>query len=144
MARQRPGQFLSASGIRRSPLRRFPQVADEPETVDRIREARALQDEPEVICDDAILIDWSEVALFHQSKRHAEEVAEAQRTRPELDPEVRVAAIVGRAKQAHVDLSREVFIMRAEIKRARGGGRHVPERTIRRIEGLEALLDGVH
>lgn len=143
MPRQRPGMFLSPTGVRRSPLRKLPKVHDEPETVDRIREATTIRDEPEVICDEAILTDWSEVALLHQSKQHADDVADAQIRRPEMDPEERVKDITRRAKHAKVDLSRETFTMNVEIQRARTGGRQVPGRVLRRLESLETLLDGL-
>ncbi len=141
--RQPAGTFLSPTGLRHTPMRKMPAVADEPETVDRIRDATTLRDEPEVITDKAILRDWGQVALLHQSQQHALDVANMQEIRPELPPEKRLEDIRRRARHSNVDLSRETMIMGAEITRARTGNRQVPGRVLRRLGTVEALLDGL-
>jgi hypothetical protein len=123
-------------------MRELPTVPDEPELLERIASATSIRDEPEMV-SGAWLADWSEVALLHQSQQHAHDVAQMQHVRPELPPEKRLEDITRRAKHSHVNLSREVMIMGAEITRARTGGRQIPGRVMRRMENVEALLDGL-
>lgn len=146
MSQPRPrkpaGRFLGPTTLRTRPLRDCPTVADEPDLVDRIRTATNIRDEPEVV-GPRWLGDWADVGDLLRSQQHAIDVAQAQATRPELDPENRLKDITRRARHAHVNLSREVFIMDKEIQRARTGGRKVPGRILRRMENIEGLLDGL-
>jgi hypothetical protein len=138
-----PGRFLAPNGrIRTTPLREMPIVADEPEQLDRIREAKNIRDEPECI-GPAILTDWAEVNRRIFNQQHALDVAAARELRPMLDAEDRVRDIQRRAKYAHVDLSREVLLMRRDILRAKAGNRRPPLRVLDRCERLESLLDGI-
>jgi hypothetical protein len=136
------GTFLSPTGLRRTPMRKMPAVADEQDTVERIRDATTLRDEPECI-GPAILADYAQAALLHQSQQHALDVANMLEIRPTLEPEKRLEDIRRRARHSNVDLSRETMIMGAEITRARTGNRHIPGRVLRRMENVEALLDGL-
>jgi hypothetical protein len=79
--------------------------------------------------------------IFDQ--QHALDVAAARELRPMLDAEDRVRDIQRRAKYAHVDLSREVLLMRRDILRAKAGNRRPPLRVLDRCERLESLLDGI-
>lgn len=141
--RKPPGRFLAPNGRTRTrPLRELPTVADEPDTIDRIREARTFADEPEGI-GPAILDDWAEVRRLHLSQQHAFDVAEMQTIRPQLSIEDRVRDIQRRAKQGGYDLRRETALMWRDIESANAGNRKPPKRVFDRAEALEGLLDGV-
>ena len=102
----------------------------------------AVRDEPECI-GPAILEDYAQVAMLHRSQQHAVDVACAQQTRPLLPPACRHADLYRRAKAAHVDLTHELHIIDRHITKARFAGRDIPGHVLIRLEGLEALLDGV-
>jgi hypothetical protein len=147
--RQPAGTFLSPTGLRNTPMRRLDTHPDAPYDEqrrieqERVREASSIRDEPEVITDKAILRDWEQVARLHQSQQHALDVANMQTIRPTLPPEKRLEDIQRRAKHAHVNLSSEVRVMDDQIRRARTGNRNPPGRVLRRLETIEALLDGL-
>lgn len=147
--RRFPGRFLAPVGLRKSPLRRLdthPLAEFGPERrheQERVREATSIRDEPEVIHDDAILRDYAQVADLHRSQQHALDVAAAQQLRPMLELEDRIRDIRRRARYAHVDLSRETYLMERDVARAKAGGRRPPVRVLDRAEGLESLLDGI-
>ena len=136
-----PGQG-NGTGYTTRPLRELPLVADEPDIVERIATATNIRDEPECI-GPAIVNGYAEAAAFHRTQQHALEVAEAQARRPDITPENRLKDIQRRAKHSHVNLSREVFTMDQELRRARTGNRKVPGRVLRRMESIEGLLDGL-
>jgi hypothetical protein len=141
--RRPAGRFLAPNGrTTTKPLRELPQVADEPEQVDRIREARNIRDEPECI-GPAWLEDWEQVRQLHRSQQHIKDVIDMQDIRPTLSIEDRVRDIQRRAKHGGYDLRRETALMLRDIERANAGGRRAPARVYERAEGLEALLDGV-
>lgn len=142
-ARRPPGRFLAPNGrTRTTPLRECPLVADEPDTIDRIREARRFADEPEQI-SGAILESWAEVNRRILTQQHILDVAEAQQRRPELTPQNRLDDIHRRAKHAHVDLSHPIHLVQRAIDKARLRDQPVNPAALGRLEGLEALLDGV-
>lgn len=140
--RRLPGRFLGPTGLRYSPLRDLPVIADEKDLVDRIKAATTLRDEPECI-GPAILGDWSEVKRLEQSQQHALDVANARQARPLLEVDDRIRDIERRAKYARVDMTNEVHLMRRDVDRARAGNRKPPKRVLDRCEGLEGLLDGI-
>jgi hypothetical protein len=141
--RRHPGRFLAPNGrTRTKPLRELPIVADEPEQVDRIREARTFADEPEGL-GPAILETYAQVNRRILTQQHVLEVAEAQERRPELTPQHRLDDVHRRAKHAHVDLSHEIHLVGKAIERARLRDQPVNPRAIERLTRLEALLDGV-
>lgn len=161
--RQAPrGRFLAPNGkIRTTPLRevgteRAGLDRDQAREVDRIRDedrrrevqqvaaAATLRDEPECV-GPRWLADYAQVAQLHHSQQHKLDVAQARERRPTLTVDSRIDDIERRARRAHQldDIAGPVWIMRQDIARARKGGRRIPDRTIRRLEALEALLDGV-
>jgi hypothetical protein len=157
-----PGRFLTASpGNPRAytsrPLREVPLVAKRPadavrafdaddedrrREVERVATATDIRDEPECI-SRAWLATYAEVSKRIFDQQHAIDVAAARELRPMLDAEDRVRDIQRRAKYAHVDLSREVLLMRRDILRAKAGNRRPPLRVLDRCERLESLLDGI-
>jgi hypothetical protein len=102
----------------------------------------AVRDEPECI-GPAILASYAEVNRLIFTQQHVRDVAEAQERRPALSPDCRSRDLRRRAKVAHVDLSHELHIIDRHIVKARLAGRDVPGHVFTRLEGLEALLDGV-
>lgn len=136
------GRFLGPSGIRHAPLRRYPIVADEPATVDRIREARDLASEPEMI-GPAILETYAQVNRRILTQHLVLEVADAQQRRPALTPQNRLDTIHQRAKHAHVDMSHPIHLVQLAINKARLRDQPVRAGALDRLTGLEALLDGV-
>lgn len=102
----------------------------------------AVRDEPECV-GPAILDSYAESAAFKHAQQHAHDVAQAQAKRPLLDADDRVRDIQRRAKYARVDMAHEVCLMQRDIARAKAGNRKTPKRTLQRLEGLEALLDGI-
>jgi hypothetical protein len=145
-----PGRFLTASpGNPRAytsrPLREVPLLADDEDRrreVERVATATDIRDEPECI-SRAWLASYAEVSKRIFDQQHALDVAAARELRPMLDAEDRVRDIQRRAKYAHVDLSREVLLMRRDILRAKAGNRRPPLRVLDRCERLESLLDGI-
>lgn len=137
------GRFLAPNGCTRTkPLRELPLVADESEHIDRIREARRFADEPEMI-SAAILGSYADVNRRIFTQQHILEVAQAQERRPELQPQNRLRDVHRRAKDAHVDMSHEIHLVQKAIDKAQLRGQPVNPRALERLEGLEALLDGV-
>lgn len=140
--RQPAGRFLGPAGIRHTPLRRYPTVADPPNTVDRIREARDLASEPEMI-GPAILESYAQVNRRILTQHLVLEVADAQERRPALTPQNRLDTVHQRAKHAHVDLSHPIHLVQRAIDKARLRDQPVNTAALTRLTGLEALLDGV-
>lgn len=102
----------------------------------------AVHGEPECI-GPAILDSYAESNAFRFAQQHQAAVLAAQKTRPLLEADDRVRDIQRRAKYAHVDLSREVHLMRRDIERAKAGNRKPPKRVLDRAAALESLLDGI-
>ena len=118
-------------------------VADDDRTLERIKTATKLCDEPEAI-SPAILNGYTESAHFHQTIRHQQSVAEARKIRPLLKAEDRLVDAMRRAKQAHrSDLSHEFHVLKLMLERAEKGGRKPPAPALARLERVEASLDGV-
>jgi hypothetical protein len=141
--RRPAGRFLAPNGrTTTKPLRELPQVADEPEQVDRIREARNIRDEPECV-GPAILASYAEVNRRLMTQHVIHEVAEAQKQRHEFSPQNRLETVRQRAKHAHVDMSHPIHLVQKAIDKARLRGQPVAPAALVRLEGLEALLDGV-
>lgn len=124
------------------PLRPCPEVADEPDLVDRIRSATNTRDEPEA-ASSAWVASLADINRRLLSQQVILDVAEAQQRRPELTPQNRLDTIKQRAKHAHVDMSHEIHLVQKAIEHARERDRPVKPSALTRIEGLEALLDGV-
>ena len=122
------------------PLRELPVVADEPEVVDRIREATSLFHEPE-FPSKATVEALADLGRTHDRLRHAAEVEQAHAIRGALTVEQRMMDAQRRAKLQRVDVSHELHIMRQMVDRARKGGRHDPPAALARIERVEAVLD---
>lgn len=113
---------------------------DERATIAKIASATALCDEPEVISDG--IVSYTETAVKAATLRHAAEVEQAHEARATMTPEQRVANAEARAKQQHVNVSSDLRFVRAAAARARAGGRRLPAGALRRLERVEALLDG--
>jgi hypothetical protein len=103
---------------------------------------RALNAEPECV-GPAILGDYAEVNRRIMSQQIVLEVAEAQTRRPELTAQNRLDTVRQRAKHAHVDMSHPVHLVQKAIDKARMRDQPVATSAVTRLEGLEALLDGV-
>jgi hypothetical protein len=145
--RKPAGRFLAPNGRTRSrPLREPPSLGVHEE--DRLREVELVaahtdpRDEPESI-GPAILKSYAEVNRRILTQQHILDVAEAQDRRPELTPQNRLDDVHRRAKHAHVDMSHEIHLVQRAIDRARLRGQPVKPAALERLEGLEALLDGV-
>lgn len=106
------------------------------------RPAMSVHGEPECISDD-IVEGYASVASFHRSQLHALHVAEAVLIRPGLPAEARLRDLRRRAKASSVDMSHTLHILERDVGKARLRGQPVPPRVLERLEGLEALLDGV-
>lgn len=134
------------SGYLNEPLRRkLPEGLDEFELADhaaRAREATRPEDEPECV-GPAIVDGYAELADFQHTLRHKASVEAARQARPLLDAEDRIRDAERRAKHAHRNLSHEFHLLRLMLERAERGGRQTPESAIRKLERIEATLDGV-
>ena len=134
-------RFLAPNGRTvTQPLRDFPMVADEPEVVDRIREATSLFHEPE-FPSKATVNAQADLGRTHDRLRHLAEVEQAHEIRETLSLEARMMDAQRRAKLQRVDVSHELHIMRQMLDRARKGGRADPPTALARIERVEAVLD---
>jgi hypothetical protein len=131
-------------GYRSTPLRPLPIVADQTETVERIRSATNIADEPEAISDD-IVDGYAEVAAFHHSLRHAAEVQTMrEQVRPLLRAEDRLRDAERRAKQAkRRDLKGEFMALRGMLARYRQDEPKPESSVVQRLERVEAALDGL-
>jgi hypothetical protein len=145
-------EFLAPNGRTASrPGRLEPHpVGTDPDVVDRVREAVALCDEPEMI-SRAISSEYAIVANGHQSLRHAAAVEQARETRKDLAVRHRLADAHQRAKRQHLNVSTEVHIIGKAVDKAARGRRldpaavtveHLSPGDARRLLALEALLDG--
>lgn len=113
---------------------------DEPATIEKIASRTAMCDEPECISDG--IVSYTETAMKAATLRHAAEVQEAQEARVVLTIEQRVFNAEQRARRQHVDLGKDLHLVSKALMRARSGGRSVPEPVMRRLERVEAKLDG--
>jgi hypothetical protein len=102
----------------------------------------SVRDEPECI-GPAILASYADVNRRIFTQQHVLDVAQAQERRPTLAPHHRLEDVRRRAKDAHVDLSHEIHLVQRAIDKARLRGQPVAPSALARLEGLEALLDGV-
>jgi hypothetical protein len=102
----------------------------------------AVRDEPECI-GPAILNSYADVNRRIWTQQHVIDVAEAQERRPQLAPVHRLEDVRRRAKDAHVDLSHEIHLVQLAVDKARFRAQPVSLSALTRLEGLEALLDGV-
>lgn len=101
-----------------------------------------LDHEPESI-GPAILENYAEINRRILTHHLILEAAQAQKDRQHLAPQNRLATIKARAKYAHVDMSHEIHLVQREIDKARLKDKPVKEKALARLDGLEALLDGV-
>lgn len=127
-------------GYNTQPQRPLPQVADEPEITDRIRDAANMCDEPEAI-SAAIVDAYADLARTYDRIRHEAEVERMNVIRQALDLEQRMAEAHRRAKRQHINVSHEMRIVQQLVERAQRGNRTTPPEAIRRIERIEAKLD---
>lgn len=142
-----PGRFLAPNGrTRTKPLREVPSLGVHED--DRLREVELVatrtdpRDEPEGI-GPAILGSYAEVNRRIMSQQVILEIAEAQERRPELTPQNRLETVRQRAKSAHVDMSHPMHLVQNAIDKARAREQPITQAALDRLEGLEALLDGV-
>jgi hypothetical protein len=101
-----------------------------------------MRDEPECV-GPAVLDSYAEVNARILTQHLVLEVAQAQERRPALSPQNRLDTIHQRAKHAHVDLSHPIHLVQKAIDKARLREQPVAAVALVRLEGLEALLDGV-
>jgi hypothetical protein len=102
----------------------------------------AMRGEPECI-GPAILESYAAVNKLLFTQQHLLDVAAAQERRPAIPPDKRLRDVYRRAKDAHVDLSHEIHLIQRALDKARLRGQPVAQPALDRLEGLEALLDGV-
>lgn len=102
----------------------------------------ALDREPECV-GPAILDSYADINRRMLLQQHLLDVAEAQTHRCEITPQNRLDTVHQRAKHAHVDMSHPIHLVQREIDKARLRGQPVKQAALDRLEGLEALLDGV-
>lgn len=150
-----PPEFLAP------PRKYVPSMREAPETVERMREATSLCDEPEMV-GERWLDRFGDDAEFYSAVRHAREVEEARRERIGVSHEQRVRTCRERAKRQHrTDLRQEIHRLELAVERAkrqavlrlvedeRGFVRHeertvnLPATAVARLERVEAKLDGV-
>lgn len=128
------------------PLRPYPEHADPDELAleaEEVKDATRFCDEPEMI-GPAIVDAYGESAWFYKSLQHQADVEAAQQARKFLTAEQRLADVQSRAKRKQVaDLKPEFQAMRAMLDRARRGGRQDPPAVTRKLERIEAKLDGL-
>lgn len=106
------------------------------------RPEAAMRGEPECI-GPAILDGYAESNELRYSQRHALEVAQQRHVRKELTVEARIRDVERRAKQSHRDLHSDIRLMRRMLDRSNAGGRKPSASLIRRLEAIEASLDGI-
>jgi hypothetical protein len=145
--RRPAGRFLAPNGrTRNKPLREVPSLGAHEEDVRREAELVAShtdpRDEPEGV-GPAILTSYAEVSRRLLTQHVINEVAEAQERRPESTPQNRLDTVRQRAKHAHVDMSHPIHLVQRAIDKARLREQPVNPSAVTRLEGLEALLDGV-
>ena len=145
MTRKPSRRFLAhgqgnGHGYHTQPIRECPIVADDPEVVDRIREAVSLDDEPEAP-SGAIVDAYRDLARTYDIARHSAEVEARQQVRKLLTSEDRLREVQRQAKLRHIDVSGEVHTVKRMLERARKGGRQDPPAAVERIERIEARLD---
>ena len=99
-------------GYLNSPDREYPAVADEPEVRERIREARAMRDEPEALDRD----DWKRHidrrARGLEEQRQKFETRQREDKRRRMDFEQRLSAAQEQAKRRHMNVSPDVRLLR--------------------------------
>lgn len=125
------------------PRQDVPSIDGNPDMVERMREATALCDEPEMI-GPAILDPKSDRDRMAKAQAFALKVqalAEAAEARPELPVRARIMDVRRRAKRHHVDLSHELHILEQALDRAQAGGRRFPGGQEARLGRLEELMD---
>jgi hypothetical protein len=110
--------------------------------VEQVREARSIRDEPECV-GPSILTSYADVNRRLMTQHVIHEVAEAQKQRHEYSPQNRLETVRQRAKHAHVDMSHPIHLVQKAIDKARLRGQPIAPAAVVRLEGLEALLDGV-
>lgn len=136
-----PGRDYTAS-----PLREVPSVGAHPDDIRReaelVASATNTRDEPEA-ASGAWVACLADINRRLMSQRVILDVAEAQKVRPELTPQNRLDTVHQRAKRAHVDMSHPIHLVQRAIDKARMREQPVAQSALDRLEGLEALLDGV-
>lgn len=144
--REAPRLFLASNGrTTGKPLREPHPLGTDLEVVERVADAVAMCDEPEMI-SRAISSRYGDEANGkngHTSLRHRAAVEQARDARQTWTVEKRIGVVKLRAKQQRVDVSHELHIIEKALARARSGGRELPAAPMKRLEAVEALLDGV-
>jgi predicted ATPase with chaperone activity len=113
---------------------------DEPAAIEKIASCTAMCDEPECISEG--IVSYTETAMKAATLRHAAEVQDAREARKTMTVEQRIASARGRAKQRRIDVSHNLHLVEKALIRAVRGGRQPNDSTLRRLEAVEAQLDG--
>lgn len=129
----RVGQGL---GYLSQPARPLPEVADEPEVIDRIRSATSTCDEPEAP-SGAWVDAQSELAAERNRLRVLLRAQTARQDRQSITIENRMRDAHRRAKLQHIDMTGEFHVQRKMIERGNQAA------ALTRLERVEARLDGV-
>lgn len=151
MARTPARRFLAAQGrsgnghgYSTQPQREYPVVADEPDVVERIRDATNICDEPESESGAWLDATADRAFMVNQQARIAD-IAQAQGMRPLLSMEQRMADAQRRAKMQHVDCRSEFTALRRMLDTAKTESDKRRARTEaaaeRRLQRVESKLD---
>ena len=131
-------------GYLTQPPRPYPVVPDPPEVVGRIRDATSTTDEPEAP-SGAWLNATKDRALMLNRQARLADIAQAQKLRPALTVEHRMADAQRRARMQSIDIRKEFTAVRRMLDAARTESDRRRQRTeaaaIRRLEGIELRLD---
>lgn len=121
---------------------REPQPGESPETLARIAAATSILDEPESP-GPAVIDAQADLAAHYNALRRAAEIEAAQANRQGVSIENRMADARRRAKMQHTNIAGELYVITKMIRRSqRAGHTSDPPAALRRLEALEARLDG--
>lgn len=110
------------------------------DVVERVAAATTLYDEPESIGD--AVASYTEVAHRIDSLRRAAEIEDMRERRKALRLEHRLEDARQRAKRRHVNVRNDLFVISRMLERARRAGNGEPAAAVKRMEAVEARLDG--
>lgn len=121
------------------PLRDFPDVADDPETIARIATHTDIRDEPESI--GPAVADYVKIATKYDTLRRLATIEQLEKAREDLSMEQRMVDARHAARAQRVDISGELYVIGRMLDRARNGGRAEPPAAVARLAKVEARLD---
>jgi predicted RNase H-like nuclease (RuvC/YqgF family) len=123
-AQARAGNGL---GYLSQPDREFPTVADPPEVVARIAEARTIRDEPEALDTGDYRRHIDKRAKLVEDQRQKFETKAREQARRLMNFEERLTAVREQARRRHIDISSEVRLLR-HMRQSAKRIRHLEQR----------------